>query len=123
MEIQSKFGEAIRKARRAADLTLGTLADKIGISPGYLSDIEQGRKAPPSGDAVARFAEALVMDLNLLSQLAAESRGAFKLLVEQMMTPKHLEVGAALERHWTSLDDAQLSQILNALLQRKDTTE
>ena len=40
------FGENIRMARKAMNLSLNTLAETLGITPGYLSQIEIGKKVP-----------------------------------------------------------------------------
>lgn len=38
--------EEVRRRRVAAGLTLPELADQTGLSRGYLSDIENGKKSP-----------------------------------------------------------------------------
>lgn len=38
--------DRLRAARLAVDLTQAELAGRLGISQGYLADMERGRKAP-----------------------------------------------------------------------------
>jgi transcriptional regulator with XRE-family HTH domain len=40
------FGEKIRKLREDLDLSLRAVADKIGVSAAFLSDVELGRRFP-----------------------------------------------------------------------------
>jgi transcriptional regulator with XRE-family HTH domain len=52
------LGAFIREQRRAAKLSLRTLADRAGVSNPYLSQIERGLRRP-SADILQRVAEAL----------------------------------------------------------------
>jgi transcriptional regulator with XRE-family HTH domain len=38
------LGAMLRSTRRALDLTLQDVSDKTGLAPGYLSDLEGGKK-------------------------------------------------------------------------------
>jgi transcriptional regulator with XRE-family HTH domain len=52
------IGQAVRRWRRARELTLATVSERSGLNIGYLSQIEND-KAVPSLDAVAAIAAAL----------------------------------------------------------------
>lgn len=56
--MEKTLGQRIRELRGAADLSLRELADKLPISPAFLSDIELGRRHP-SQKVLARMAEIL----------------------------------------------------------------
>ncbi|PIT24253.1 MULTISPECIES: helix-turn-helix domain-containing protein [Snodgrassella] len=43
----TKFGEAVREARRKTKQTLQTMSDKLEVSPAFLSAIETGRNKVP----------------------------------------------------------------------------
>ena len=64
------LGETIRRLRRQKKWSLGTLAEKTGLSYSYLSRVEND-SASPQADAVARLAEALDGDIRELLELAA----------------------------------------------------
>lgn len=64
------FGEAIREMRLAQEMGLRTAADRLGISPAYLSRIERGKERPPRPDLVKRLATLLGGDSDLLFRLA-----------------------------------------------------
>jgi predicted transcriptional regulator len=54
-------GEQIRRWRKAAKLSLRTVASLAGCSVMYLSDIEGGRRTPaPDNPLVARLVQALL---------------------------------------------------------------
>lgn len=58
-----QFGGRIRELRRRSDLTLQALADKAGISVGFLSQVERN-KATPSLGTLAGLAAALGVEVN-----------------------------------------------------------
>ena len=58
------FGRRIRDLRRKANLTLQTLADKAGISVGFLSQVERD-KATPSLGTLANLAATLGVDVDV----------------------------------------------------------
>lgn len=64
------FGETIREMRQAQRMGLRAAADRLGISPAYLSRIERGRERPPKPDLVKRLTTLLGGDSDLLFRLA-----------------------------------------------------
>ena len=55
------FGESIKTYREKKKLSIRFLAQRVGISAAYLSDIENGKRAAPSQKVFCR----LVKELNL----------------------------------------------------------
>ena len=49
------FGDALREGRKKRNLTLRKMSEAVGLSISYLSDIEQGRRRPPTDDLVDRI--------------------------------------------------------------------
>ena len=70
MEQQLTLGETVRRLRRRKRWSLGTLAERTGLSYSHLSRVEND-SASPQADAIARLAEALDGDLRELLELAA----------------------------------------------------
>src|SRR5437588_10797891 len=64
------FGETIREMREAQDLGLRVAAERLGISPAYLSRIERGKERPPKPELVKKIARVLGGDADLLFRLA-----------------------------------------------------
>lgn len=59
------LGEAIRGLREAQGLTLRSLAEKVGVTPPFLSDLEHDRRKT---DRLEKFAQVLGVSLNVLQQ-------------------------------------------------------
>lgn len=53
------FGHALRTKRLAKKLGLRKFAELVGVSPTYLSQVEQCNVMPPTADRVKRMAELL----------------------------------------------------------------
>ncbi|MCW5888939.1 MAG: helix-turn-helix transcriptional regulator [bacterium] len=110
-----KFGELLRRWRTKADRTMGDLAEHLGVSVAYISDVERGNRAPLTADRLARAVAFLnIADPNPLYMAAADSKGAFELDVADV-SPTAREVGAALMRGWPDLSDDDLELIRNVL--------
>jgi len=58
------FGEVLRTKRLAKGISLRRFAELVGISPTYLSQVEQGNADPPTAERVGRMAELLNEDPN-----------------------------------------------------------
>src|SRR5207248_2678489 len=53
------IGQTLRQTRHARGKSLKVVADRAGISPGYLSLLEHGKRALNSRSLIARLANAL----------------------------------------------------------------
>jgi len=67
------MGEHLREARRARNLSLRTLADRLGVSPSLISQIETGRANPSVSTLYAIAAE---LDVSLDELLFNDRRPA-----------------------------------------------
>jgi transcriptional regulator with XRE-family HTH domain len=56
---QQAFGEFLRDKRLARKYSLRKFAELVGISPTYLSQVEQCNVMPPTADRVKRMADLL----------------------------------------------------------------
>lgn len=68
------FGQALKEARLQTKKTLREVGDHIGLSVGYISDIEQGRKSAPDLETVRKLQEFLRVENDALVVLASEAR-------------------------------------------------
>jgi len=68
--VAKTFGDTIREMREAQGMGLRVAADRLGISPAYLSRIERGKERPPKPDVIKRIATLLGGDSDLLFRLA-----------------------------------------------------
>jgi class 3 adenylate cyclase len=88
-----RYGEMLRNARLARDLTIEDLADASGLSPSALRGVEEGTRPAPPEDVATRLSNALQISgedremLSLAAMLESPIMGAF-------MRP-HVEVDKA----------------------------
>lgn len=72
-----KFGECLRMFRRNHSLKLNQTAELLGISPSYLSSIENGTRCAPSFELLEKTADLLGLNERerfQLYDLAAETK-------------------------------------------------
>lgn len=55
----SELGQRIRQARQARHVTAAQLAEQIGVSANYISELERGIKKNPSMQVIAGMADVL----------------------------------------------------------------
>lgn len=71
------FGEFICRKRISHDITLRAMADRMGVSAVYISDVEKGRRNAPDMEKLEKIASILELDPDektLLFDLAGEQR-------------------------------------------------
>src|SRR5688572_9049611 len=66
----SRFGDAVRNARVAKQISLRNLARAVAISPTYLSKVERGEFPAPADDKIFKLADELGCDADELFALA-----------------------------------------------------
>lgn len=68
------FGDALKAKRTAAKKKLRETSEATGLSVGYLSDIEQGRKGPPDVEVIRKLQDFLGISDDELMKLAERER-------------------------------------------------
>ena len=68
------FSSYIRRLRVKNNIGQRELAKKIGVAPSYLNDIEKGKRAAPRIDLIKKLSVILKADLDLLNDLAGNSK-------------------------------------------------
>ena len=68
------FGSYIRKLRIKNDIGQRELAKKIGVAPSYLNDIEKNKRTAPKTQLIKKLSVILKADLDLLYDLAGNSK-------------------------------------------------
>ncbi len=116
------FGEALRRLRRAKEMSLADLADTIRCSIVFVSDVERGRRNPPSPKKIRALLVKLGEEerLSEMLVLAARSRQSIEILVEDK--DDHVaDMLVALARRCDegSLDD-ELVQRIKKILEREE---
>lgn len=100
------FGAILRRAREAAGVSQRDLADFLGVSAPYLSDVERDRRAPLRQDLADKAAARL--GITRLSEVKARARsvGHFTLQADMDQTEAAAMAGALLSMAWPHLDEA-----------------
>lgn len=79
MDRYQNFGEFLIKKREERQITLRGMAEKLGISPTFLSDIEKDRRNPPEMDKLEQISTILVLndeEKSLMLDLAGKKRNS-----------------------------------------------
>lgn len=107
--MKKMFGETLRKMRKAHGTGLCVAADKLGISPAYLSRIELARENPPRPELIRKMATTFGGDADALFRLAQSTD---PVLADYMNStpalPKFLR--AAMSARFTSKDFEHLTE-------------
>lgn len=77
MNKEQNFGDFITSKRGAMGITLRGMAEKLEITPAYLSDIEKGRRNPPEKPLLEKMATELRLnerEKDILFDLAGSGR-------------------------------------------------
>jgi transcriptional regulator with XRE-family HTH domain len=69
------FGARVRSQRRAKKLTQRQVAERIPMSPGNLSRLENGEHGPPADEVISKLAAILDIDVVELFKLAGRDVG------------------------------------------------
>lgn len=75
----NSFKDIIKQNRIKNNITLRSFADKIGISPSYLSEIENGKKPPPDDNIVKKMCNVLFLNYTQISKIIHEELIAIKI--------------------------------------------
>lgn len=66
----NRFGELLREARLAKGITLRKFAEALGVSPTYVSGVENGTLPPPTSDRLVTIGQLLEVELDELVEMA-----------------------------------------------------
>jgi len=110
MEIS--FGEVIKSKREEKGYTLNEFAKLVEISPGYLSQIENGRKTNPNLDIILRIIHELDIDIEMLLGLEPTEDKYLSRI------PYLLKLTLAKERNLKTLSDQEFLKKINNLINR-----
>lgn len=112
-------GERIREVREARGWTQQALADKAGLSKGFLSDVENGHRGI-SSDNLLKIANALEATLDYLTgnedQIGVAQRRT------EVVVPRALSQVAATEG-WTYSETLQVLEAYNTVVARRSSDQ
>jgi len=110
--LQIKVGELIRAKREEYNISLVDFARQVDISPGYLSQLENGKKTNPSLEVMLKIAQELDLDIDSLLGLDQESE------TPALRIPSLLRLVIAKDRNLKALEDREIQRKISNLLDR-----
>ena len=66
------FGYELRRLRLERGVSLRSFAGQVGVSPGFVSRVENGQGTPPSAETIVKMARVLSVDAFHLTFLAGK---------------------------------------------------
>jgi transcriptional regulator with XRE-family HTH domain len=108
--VEIKVGEIIKAKREEKGLSLVEFAKRIGISSGYLSQIENGRKTNPRLDIVLRIIHELDIDIRMLLGIESGEENYLSRI------PSLLMLTLARDRNLKALSDKDVLRKFNAMI-------
>lgn len=115
------FGVYLEQLRRSRGLQQQQLAAKVGINGCYLSNIETGRKGPPSSEVVSCLIKVLDLTPSEANELSIRQRQSKQR--REMPTGAGLHEYALVEQLWErlgTLSVAEAEALTNVLLLKND---
>src|SRR5690606_13429981 len=112
MKMITKLGKVLRKARVDSEMTLGDMADAVGISPAFLSAIENGKKdiKEPLVEKLANLLKLSDEKLVEFQMIAMASNSEVRVNLEKH-GEKQIEAVTLLARHIADLSEDSLEDI------------
>jgi len=110
--MQIRVGEIIKEKRKEKNYDLAGFAKIIGISPGYLSQLENGRKENPKLDIVLKIIKELEIDLDMLLGLDAEKPNL------NIKIPSLMKLTLVKDRNARALEDRDVLKKICSLLDK-----
>ncbi len=110
--MQIKVGEVIKARREELRIPLVDFARQVGISPGYLSQLENGRKTNPSLELILTIAEQLDIDIDSVLGLDQENE------TPALRIPSLLRLVIAKDRNMKALEDKEIQRKIGNIVDR-----
>lgn len=107
-----RFGGLLRRARKAAKMTMGDVARETGRSVSYISDVELGQRKPFKAPEIVRIARLLGTDAQPLIEAATRERGAVHIASQREDV---METAAGFARSADRLSPKKLEEIRKIL--------
>lgn len=114
------FGTVLREIRTQKKIYLKELAEKMGWSIVYLSDIERGRRNPPAKNFISQLAEFLNVKASHLLNAADRERGFVELNLNNATSTK-TKAALTLARSWNNLTEEDWDEIIKLISEKHGT--
>lgn len=112
---QKPFGDVLREMRTIKGISLRKFAEQVGVSPTYLSQVEQNHIDPPTAERVKKMAEILGENTDKLIALAGRVPADLPKIIQ-----KHSTQMPELLREASGLTGDQLRQLVEKAKKLKE---
>ena len=116
------FGDFLQKKREENRITIRNMAERIGISPTFLCDIERDRRNPPEKDKLDLIANALNLtsdEITLMMNLAGKKRNTVAPDLPEYIMGKEYVVAALRTARDLNADESDWLRFVEELRNRK----
>jgi len=115
------FGKELRKLRIDRSMLMKHMAEGLNVSPSFISAIEAGRKAIPSGfiERVASFLDLSKDETESLRQKARISANEFRFTLPKNASIEDREAAALLARTFEDGDSELISRVSDLIKRRR----
>lgn len=117
MANRKSFGPTLRELRKARGFTLREFAQLLGVSPTYMSLVEQEKEKPPTAERIKLIAKILGISIDELLVLAGKLPEDLPKIIHGQ--PKALTSFLRTARHLTAKQINALTEQAKALAQEK----
>lgn len=107
------YGALLREYRLAAGKTLDVVAERLAITPAYVSDIEHGRRAPWGPQRTMEVA--LFLDHEWKDLMDARARYYRQSALPLGLSARRDALALVLARRWRELSEPQMDAIAAAM--------
>tara|TARA_B100000963_G_C22639753_1_gene679781 strand:- start:446 stop:1564 length:1119 start_codon:yes stop_codon:yes gene_type:complete len=119
--MSKKFGSFIREKRIALGLGQRALAEKVGLSPSYLNDIEKNKRSAPKLLIIKKLSEILEIDKVFLMDLAGSSKKSIAPDISEFIVNNPLVISLLRTIKENNIDNEKIKKIENSI--NKDKTK
>ena len=116
------FGEFIKEKRQNKGITLSAFADKVGIAPAYMSDIEKSKRNAPTQEILEKMIIVLELsddEANELFDLAASSKNAIAQDLKKYVSDNQKVRVALRKAKDLNLGDDEWIKIIEEMMNKK----
>ncbi len=117
-----RFGDLARDTRIGARISLRRLADELGLSAAYVSDIERGNRNPPSTEVIRKWAGIVSGDEAEFVRTAKHDRPAVELPINRRLANAP-EAAYMLQRDWPDFTEEDYEAMMEFIRSRRGGKE
>lgn len=117
--VMRRFGELARDTRVKARVSLRRVADELGLSAAYVSDIERGNRNPPAPEVARSWAELVEGDEEEFVLTAQRDRPTAELTINRS-SARGPEAAFMLAREFPHLTEDDYEEIMKVVRNRQE---